>query len=186
MTPAPNILVVLAHASLQRSRINRRLALAAAMLPNVTVHDLYDAYPDFDIDITREQSLLEAADLVVIQHPLQWYSVPSLLKEWFDVVLEHGWAYGEGGNALTGKSYWLVTSTGGTHETYQIDGVHQHPFSSFLPAQEQTARLCGMTWQTPHVFHGANQADETAVSRHIETYIKQLQTYPHWLTNNGT
>ncbi len=156
------------------------------MLPNVKVHDLYETYPDFDIDIAHEQSLLEAADLVVIQHPLQWYSVPSLLKEWFDVVLTPGWAYGDGGNALAGKSYWLVTSTGGTQETYRVDGTHQHPFSSFLPAQEQTARLCGMTWLTPHVFHGANQADDVSISRHIATYVEQLETYPNWLSNDGT
>jgi putative NADPH-quinone reductase len=186
MTPSPNILVILAHASLRRSRINRRLAHAAIVLPNVTVHDLYETYPDFDIDVPYEQALLAAADLVVIQHPLQWYSVPSLLKEWFDVVLEHGWAYGEGGKALAGKSYWLVASTGGTQETYRTDGVHQHPFSSFLAAQLQTARLCGMTWLTPHVFHGANQADETSVGQHVATYVKQLETYPDWLPKHGT
>jgi putative NADPH-quinone reductase len=186
MTPSPNILVILAHASLQRSRVNRRLAQAAKSLPNVNVHDLYETYPDFDIDIKNEQSLLEAADLVVIQHPLQWYSVPSLLKEWFDVVLEHGWAYGEGGNALTGKSYWLVASTGGTDETYRVDGVHRHPFSSFLPAQKQTARLCGMTWLTPHVFHGTNQADDASVSLHVANYVRQLEIYPNWLAEDGT
>ncbi|MFT5534198.1 MAG: putative NADPH-quinone reductase [Candidatus Paceibacteria bacterium] len=186
MTPTPIILVVMAHASLHLSKINKRLARAAETLSYVRVHDLYEVYPDFDIDVQHEQSLLEAADLVVIQHPIQWYSMPSLLKEWFDVVFEHGWAYGEGGNALTDKGYWLVASTGGTQGTYQVDGVHQHPFSSFLPAQEQTAKLCGMKWLPPHIFHGAHQADEASISGHITAYIDQLKTYPHWRANHGT
>lgn len=185
MTPSPNILVILAHANLQRSRINRRLAQATRTLPNVRVHDLYESYPDFDIDAHYEQSLLEAADLVVIQHPIQWYSMPSLLKEWFDVVLEHGWAYGEGGKALTGKGYWLVASTGGAGDAYQVDGIHQHPFSTFLPAQEQTARLCGMQWLPPHIFHNAHQADEALVNSHIARYVEQLRSYPHWSIKHG-
>ncbi len=59
--------------------------------------------PDFNIDINAEQRALERADLVVLQHPMQWYSFPPLLKLWIDKVLEHGWAYGHDGNALVGK-----------------------------------------------------------------------------------
>lgn len=186
MTSSPNIIVILAHASLHHSRVNRRLAQAAKALSNVTVHDLYENYPDFDIDMQREQALLASADLVVVQHPIQWYSMPSLLKEWFDVVLEYGWAYGEGGNALKGKSYWLVASTGGASDTYRTDGMHQHSFSTFLPAQEQTARLCGMTWIPPHIFHGAHQADIVSLDQHVATYVEQLETYPHWPAKHGT
>ncbi|EGF32410.1 hypothetical protein IMCC9480_2520 [Oxalobacteraceae bacterium IMCC9480] len=56
MTSSANILVILAHASLQRSRVNRRLADAAAGMPHVKVHDLYEIYPDFDINVRHEQS----------------------------------------------------------------------------------------------------------------------------------
>jgi glutathione-regulated potassium-efflux system ancillary protein KefF len=61
------------------------------------VHSLYDLYPDFDIDVDAEQAALKHADLVVWMHPIYWYSVPAMLKHWFDVVLLRGWAYGEGG-----------------------------------------------------------------------------------------
>ena len=72
--------------------MQRPLRDAAAANPRVTVHDLYEAYPDFDID--AEQRLLEAHDIVIFQQPFYWYSVPPLIKQWCDLVLEHGWAYG--------------------------------------------------------------------------------------------
>ncbi|HEY8099269.1 MAG TPA: NAD(P)H-dependent oxidoreductase [Burkholderiaceae bacterium] len=180
MPPTPRILVIYAHPASHRSRINHLLIEAAKNLPNVQIHDLYETYPDFHIDIPREQELLATADLVIFQHPIQWYSMPSLLKEWVDVVLEHGWAYGPGGTGLHGKDYWLVATTGGTAESYQKTGYHHYPFSAFLPPFEQTARLCGMRWLTPHILHGAHQVDEDAVAKHVASYVERLRTYPHW------
>jgi putative NADPH-quinone reductase len=55
---------------------------------NVTIHQLYAAYPDFRIDVKREQELLSLHDRMILQFPLYWYSTPALLKQWFDVVLK--------------------------------------------------------------------------------------------------
>ena len=98
------LLIVFAHPALERSRVNRRLVEAIGDLEGVAVHDLYEAYPEFDIDVRREQELLAAHDVIVLQHPFYWYSAPAILKEWQDLVLEHGWAYGRNGTALRGKS----------------------------------------------------------------------------------
>ena len=97
------VLILFAHPALEKSRVNRRLSAAVSSLPGVTFHDLYEAYPDFDVDVRREQELLGSHDLVVLQHPFFWYSIPPLLKQWIDLVLEHGWAYGSEGKALVGK-----------------------------------------------------------------------------------
>lgn len=180
MSAIPHILVIYAHPAPHRSCINHLLIEAAKDLPNVQIHDLYETYPDFHIDIPREQELLAAADLVIFQHPIQWYSMPSLLKEWVDVVLENGWAYGPGGTSLHGKDYWLVATTGGTTDSYQHTGYHRYPFSAFLPPFEQTARLCGMRWLAPHILHGAHQIDERVIAKHVAMYVERLRTYPHW------
>lgn len=180
MSVSPRILILYAHAAPHRSRVNRLLADAARTLPHVHVHDLYETYPDFHIDVAHEQALLTDADLVVFQHPIQWYGTPALLKEWFDVVLEHGWAYGSGGVALQNKGYWLVATTGGSHESYQESGHHQRPFSAFLPPFKQTARLCGMHWLPPHILHGAHQTDDASVAAHVARYRERLASYPHW------
>lgn len=119
------ILVLLAHPALRRSRVNCRLAAAARGLDGVVVNDLYQNYPDFDIDVGREQDLLAEHDVVVMQHPFYWYSTPSILKEWQDLVLEHGWAYGHDGNALNGKQLLTAVSTGGTEPAYTRGGTNR-------------------------------------------------------------
>jgi putative NADPH-quinone reductase len=181
MTAAYRILVLYAHPSPAGSRVNRRLAQAAGELSNVTLRDLYETYPDFDIDVQNEQALLAEADLVVFQHPIHWYSMPSLLKEWMDTVLKEGWAYGEDGTALRGKDFWLAATTDGPHEACQESSYHQHKFSVFLPPFEQTARLCGMRWLPPYILHGAHRVDNDTVNAHIDGYRERLATYPHWL-----
>nr|WP_260506727.1 NAD(P)H-dependent oxidoreductase [Brevibacillus brevis] len=67
--------------------------------PNdITIHEIYKEYPDWNIDVPREQQLLEAYDHVIFQFPLYWYSYPPLLKKWFDDVFAYGWAYGSNGD----------------------------------------------------------------------------------------
>ena len=181
MTATPQILVLYAHPAAHRSRVNRRLAAAARAIPNVTLHDLYETYPDFHIDIPREQALLAQADLVVFQHPIQWYSMPALLKEWLDLVFENGWAYGPGGTALKGKDYWLSVTAGGPVESYRESGYNHRPFDAYLPPFQQTAALCGMRWLSPHIFFGARQADDAAIAAHVAQFQEQLRTYPAWV-----
>jgi glutathione-regulated potassium-efflux system ancillary protein KefF len=180
MTVPPRILILFAHPFAQRSRVNRRLAQVAASLPNVTVHDLYETYPDFHIDVPNEQALLAHADLIVFQHPIYWYSMPALLKEWVDVVLERGWAYGPGGTALRAKDFWLAVTTGSPHESYRESGHHQHEFADFLPPFRQTAEYCGMRWLPPYILHGAHRVDNAAVDAHIDGYRERLAAYPRW------
>ena len=172
------VLVLYAHSAPHASRINRRMIAAARSLPNVTVNELYEQYPDFVIDIEREQSLLAEADLIVMQHPIQWYGMPSLQKEWLDQVLEHGWAYGQEGNVLGGKHFLLAATTGGTAQSYSAQGEHGYPFSAFLPPYRQTAQLCRMHWLEPMVMHGAQQASDVAVAAHVEHYRRLLADFP--------
>lgn len=167
-------LVLFAHPQAHLSRVNRPLAEAARAVPGVQVHDLYESYPDFYIDVAAEQARLAAADIVVFLHPIQWYSMPSLLKEWVDAVLLPGWAYGEGGHALDGKTYWLAATTGSPAVAYSANGVHARPFDDYLPAFRQTAQLCGMRWETPHILHGAHQVGAAAVQAHVDAFAARL------------
>lgn len=159
MRVARRILVLFAHPVVERSRVGRRLAVAASEIANVTVHDLYERYPRFNIDVVAEQKLLAEHDVLVWQHPFYWYSVPSLLKEWADLVLEYGWAYGDGGDALRnqGKLALTCVTTGCDAETYAPDGVNRFSMRTLLSPWEQTATLCGYQYLAPFVVHGSNQ-----------------------------
>src|SRR5687768_2477921 len=126
------VVLVFAHPYPNRSRANRRLLKEVRDLTGVEVRSLYDLYPDFGIDVEAEQAALLRADIVVWQHPLYWYSVPGLLKLWFDKVLARGWAYGEGGTALHGKRCLWVTTTGGDTEAFESSGIHAHSFEAFV------------------------------------------------------
>ncbi|SMB92922.1 Kef-type potassium/proton antiporter accessory protein, CPA2 family (TC 2.A.37.1) [Hymenobacter roseosalivarius DSM 11622] len=149
------ILIQFAHPALEKSRVNRRLIAAVESLDFVTVNDLYEQYPDFDIDVQREQELLLAHEYVVLHHPFYWYSSPAMIKQWEDLVLEHGWAYGRTGNALAGKHMLNAITTGGRQEAYQETGSNRYTIQQLLAPFEQTARLCKMQYLPPFVVHGS-------------------------------
>ncbi|GAB4383735.1 MAG: hypothetical protein Kow00121_46110 [Elainellaceae cyanobacterium] len=149
-----NVLVVLAHPNFSESRGNKALVEAIQTLPSVKVHNLYERYPTWQIDVQVEQELLRHHDLIVLQYPLQWYSVPPLLKKWMDEVLTYGFAFGEGGTALQGKELMPVVTTGGTSNMYVAGGAVNFTISEFLRPIQQTASYCGMTYKPPVAVHG--------------------------------
>jgi glutathione-regulated potassium-efflux system ancillary protein KefF len=164
------VLLVFAHPYPDRSRANRRLFDAVSDLAGLEVRSLYDEYPGFDIDVAREQAALTRADAVVWQHPIYWYTVPSLLKHWFDKVLLRGWAYGEGGTALRGKRCLWVTTTGGDDDAYRPSGMHGRPFEAYAPVVEQTAVFCGMRWEEPLIVKGAHRLPQAALDEYAARY----------------
>ncbi|MFN0303802.1 MAG: glutathione-regulated potassium-efflux system oxidoreductase KefF [Burkholderiales bacterium] len=171
------IALLYAHPHPARSRANRVLLDAARTVPGITVRSLYDTYPDFDIDVAAERRLLADTKLIVWQHPLMWYSAPALMKLWFDSVLAHGWAYGEGGTALAGKSCLWVTTTGAPPDDYSPAGKHQYPFEAFTPLIEMTARYCHMHWLAPIIVHGAHLIDDATLQNHAAQYRDRLISF---------
>jgi glutathione-regulated potassium-efflux system ancillary protein KefG len=56
------VLIQFAHPALERSRVHRRLLACVPRRDGIVLNDLYEAYPDFDVDVAREQALLLAHD----------------------------------------------------------------------------------------------------------------------------
>lgn len=169
------VIVYYAHPGQRFSRANKAMADAARRLDGITFVDLYADYPRHDIDVDREQTRLLDHDVILFQFPLYWYSTPSLLKEWEDLVLEHGFAYGSGGDKLAGKTLMLALTAAGPFEAYTPQGYQHYPLRTFLTPLEQTARLCKMRFATPYVLHAALNADEDdEIARHAEGYVRLL------------
>ena len=168
--PAPSTLVVFAHPALERARVNAVLGEAAATAPGVTFHDLYEAYPDFAVDVAAEQRRLGAHRVIVLQFPLYWYSSPALLKEWQDLVWLHGFAYGEGGRGLAGKTLACAVSTGGRQSTYEIGCKRRFSLEEILRPFEQAAYLCGMEWAEPFASHASKLQRAGAMAGEAERY----------------
>jgi len=171
------ILLIYAHPYPQHSRACKALLSSVNGMPDVEVRSLYDLYPDFDIDVAAEQAALLRADLVVWLHPVYWYSVPSLLKHWFDLVLLQGWAFGPGGTALRGKQCLWVASAGGDEASYAADGMHGRPFADFTAPIEQTARFCGMSWAPALVVYGAHLVADSVLQANAAELHARLMAW---------
>jgi glutathione-regulated potassium-efflux system ancillary protein KefF len=171
------VLIIYAHPYPNRSRAGRSLISAVNHLEGVRVRSLYERYPDFSIDVRAEQAQLSEAELIVWQHPVYWYGPPPLLSLWFEKVLARGWAYGASGEALRDKACLWVATTGGDAHAYREGGMHGHSFDKFVPPIEQTARFCGMRWQTPLVLHGAQHASDERLQAHGLDYRQRLRAF---------
>ena len=171
-----SVLILFAHPSPGRSEVNGPMAQAAARIDGVTLVDLYAEYPDFRINVDREQKRLLDHDVIVFQHPLYWYSTPAILKEWQDLVLEYGFAYGSGGNKLHGKVFLDALTAGGLEDAYRDKGYNHFTIGQLLQPLEQTANLCGMNWLPPFALFGARLAiEENRVDQHVADWVRTLE-----------
>jgi len=168
------ILVLFAHPKFEHSKVNHALIQAITGLENIEIRDLYELYPDFNISIQAEQEALFEAEVVIWHHPIYWYSCPPLMKQWIDLVLEFGWAYGPGGIYLKGKHVVNAITTGGSQEAYQHAGLNKYSIEDFLRPFEQTARLCRMIYLSPFHVAGTHKITTSELLQKAESYKEFL------------
>jgi glutathione-regulated potassium-efflux system ancillary protein KefG len=164
------LLVLSAHPRLASSVVQAAMLAAIRGLDGVTIVDLYAEYPDFGIDIAAEQQRLLDHDIIVLQHPFYWYSSPAIIKEWQDLVLENGWAYGPGGTQLAGKFLMSALSTGGSEPAYHEQGRNRFELEELLYPFNQTAWLCSMAYLRPFVIHAGRRMAPEALTAEAERY----------------
>jgi len=175
MSDLHKILLLFAHPRFESSRVNRALLKEMRQLPAVTFHDLYERYPDFNIDVGREQALLGAHRIIVWQHPLYLYGAPALLKQWMDLVLEYGWAHGKGGDSLKDKIVFNCLTSGGSRESYAPAGYNRFTIRDFFIPFDQTASLCKMVYLPPFAVQGTHLLTEAQLAHHAARYCALLE-----------
>lgn len=159
------------HPDYSQSRVNKALA-DAAKDKGYEVRNMYDLYPDFKIDVAKEQQVLAGADRVILQFPIRWYSSPALLKQWEDDVLTYGWAYGSKGTALHGKELAIAITVGANN--YGHDDFVKYTVNELLRPFQATSRLIGTKYLTPFKVMGASSIKDDDLAKAAEDYQAYL------------
>lgn len=144
------ILIVSGHTDLNDSVANKKiLEELSKKIPNVEIDYLSELYPDYKINVEEEQNKLLKADIIVLQYPLFWYSMPSLLERWMEKVFTHGFSHGSSGDKLKGKRVIVSFTTGAKEEAYSnID--------DFLNPIKACCDLCKMEYVGNIVTYGVS------------------------------
>lgn len=172
-------LLLLFHPDLKRSRANATLAQAAAVLPGLEVVDMSAAYPnglELLSDGEREAARLLAAERIVLQFPMQWYSSPALLKAWQDAVLTRMFylAYEAEGRRLEGTALMIATTAGNTALAYTTGGRNLFNMSDLLAPLQATAHRCGLQWCEPFVLYQADKLSPQQLQTAAQDYAACL------------
>jgi glutathione-regulated potassium-efflux system ancillary protein KefG len=97
-------------------------------------------------------------------------------------VLEYGWAYGPGGDALAGRRILHAVSAGGREDAYQRSGPNHFTLPELLAPIEQTFRLCNVDYLRPFVVYGTHALGEAEIDAAAAGYRKAISA----LRDGGT
>ena len=175
------ILLVVAHPNIEASIANKTIIENFISLhPETEIDELYKLYPDFKINIKKEQEKLLKADFIILQFPMFWYNAPALMRKWFEDVLEHGFAYGSKGKALQGKKLIVSITTGSPVEEYREGGIQSFTIDDLTKGFHQLANLCSMKWSgfivTGNIspFLRDNPEQLTAIKNKLKQHAEEL------------
>ncbi len=131
-------------------------------------------------DIAAEIEKVRRADLLIIQFPIWWTSMPAILKGWFDRVFAQGFvvniATGEvyGRGLLRGKKALVVATAGSPAELYMPGGPHGDLHELLRPLTRNLLEFCGLEVLPTHVIYGAAGIAPTDADREVELYQDRL------------
>ncbi|NLR59847.1 NAD(P)H-dependent oxidoreductase [Chitinophaga polysaccharea] len=174
------ILVIVIHPDMEASVVNKKWAAALRQYPDrYRVHDLYAAYPSGEIDIKREQALLEEHETIIFQFPFYWFNCPPLLKKWLDEVLTHGWAYGsKSGYKMKNKKVALAISAGIDEQEYTTGGKYKYTLNELTAPFEITFQYVQADYRPLFAFYGLeHRATTSRIEKSVEMYLAFMDKY---------
>lgn len=166
-------LIIVSHPTLADSNAQRFL-WESLPAEGVTWHHLESVYPDGQIDQEAEQQQLLQYDRIIFQFPFYWYSSPALLKQWQDVVLTEGFAYGADGSRLSGKEFGLVLALGVNEREYQAGGREGFTISELTRPYQAMATKCGMVYLPTLVVSKFDYLSDTKKKKLLIDYQQYL------------
>jgi NAD(P)H dehydrogenase (quinone) len=139
-------------------------------------------------DIAGEQAKLRWADAVIFQFPLWWFSMPAIMKGWFDRVYAYGFAYGVGEHSdthwgdrygegsLSGKRAMLLVTTGGWESHYSPRGINGPIDDILFPIQHGMLFYPGFEVLPPLVIYRTSKTDDEKYAAYCQQLAQRLDT----------
>lgn len=144
-------------------------------------------------DVRAEQEKLLWADVLILQFPLWWFTMPAILKGWVDRVYAFGFAYGVGEQSdkrwgdrygegtLAGKRAMLLVTTGGWEDHYSARGVNGPIDDVLFPINHGILYYPGFDVLPAFVVYQARRIDEAGfglVAERLRERMRTLATTP--------
>lgn len=133
----------------------------------------------FSPDIRAEIDKLLACDLLVLQFPLWWFSVPAILKGWIDRVLVNGVVYGKGRRfdtgGMKGKRAMIATTTGCYPEMMAPDGLLAAFDINLWHLQHGTLAYSGFDVLPAFTAWSIHYTDEARRRRYLDEYAARMR-----------
>lgn len=137
----------------------------------------------FAPDIRAEVEKLIWCDMLILQFPLWWWSVPAILKGWIDRVLVNGVAYGKGRRmdtgGLKGRRAMLALTTGCYPEMVAPDGLLGDLNVSLWHLHSGTLAYTGFQVLPPFVAWSIHYSGPERLQFYLDEYsdrLRNLQT----------
>ncbi|XP_061697173.1 NAD(P)H dehydrogenase [quinone] 1-like [Syngnathoides biaculeatus] len=133
-------------------------------------------------DITAEQHKLSAADLIIFQFPMYWFSLPAILKGWIDRVLVLGYAYSKEKRYSQGifkeKKAMLSFTTGSQESMFSAHGINGDMNVTLWPIQNGILHYCGFQVLAPQIFWAPAHVPQEDRAAMLQAWRGRLEGLP--------
>lgn len=150
------ILILYAHPEIEKLQVNKNFISDLQNMEGITFFDICEHSPEKIIDVKTQQALLKEHNVIVFHLSFFWYSIPAILKEWQDSVLEYSWIFGTDRNPLKDKLFFNTIIDEGSKDAYSAGASMTLPCVSccFLLRKQQNCVkwfFYPHMWSTNHV-----------------------------------
>jgi NAD(P)H dehydrogenase (quinone) len=144
-------------------------------------------------DVKAEIEKLLWADVLILQFPLWWFTMPAILKGWVDRVFAYGFAYGVGEHndkrwgdrygegTLAGKRAMLIVTAGGWEEHYSARGVNGPIDDLLFPINHGILYYPGYDVLPPFIAYRVDRLDPAGfglIAERLRERMRALTTTP--------
>jgi NAD(P)H dehydrogenase (quinone) len=134
----------------------------------------------FAPDVQAEMDKLLACQLLILQFPLWWYSVPAILKGWIDRVFAYGVAYDFGRTwdrgVFTGRRAMLSFTTSSPPSSTGPDGRNGDLERTLWPLHAGVLALTGFSVLPPFVAPAVRWVDAATRAQLLDAWALRLRS----------